>query len=65
MLKEQKKTSTFEEPVNPDPTLSDMGIDKKLSNRSQKVADIPEEEYEELISGWRDRLETEKKYKPL
>ncbi len=54
MLKEQEKneggrplkTGSSEVPVNSEPTLSDMGISKKLSSRSQKMADVPEKEYE-------------------
>ncbi len=49
---EQKKyknhTGSTEEPVYSEPTLSDMGISKKLSSRAQKMAAIPEKEYEEL-----------------
>ncbi len=29
-------------------SLDDIGISKDLSSRSQKMADIPDEEYEEL-----------------
>ncbi len=39
---EQKKyknhTGSSKAPVKPQPTLSDMGIDKNLSSRAQKVA---------------------------
>ncbi len=49
---EQKKyknhTGSTEEPVYSEPTLSDMGISKKLSSRAQKMAAILEEEYEKL-----------------
>ncbi len=34
-----EKTGSAKEPVDLVPTLSDMGIDKKLSSRAQKVAD--------------------------
>ncbi len=49
------KTSTPEEPVLKDrPTLSDVGISKKLSSRSQAIASIPEEEFEETLSQHRE-----------
>ncbi len=58
MLQEQKASggmnkggwaescSSNEEPQVSQPKLSDMGISKKLSSRAQKMAAIPEEEYE-------------------
>ncbi len=33
-------------------SLDNIGISKDLSSRSQKLADVPEEEYEELVGGW-------------
>lgn len=48
------------EPVRDErPTLSDIGVDKKLSAHSQKVAAIPEAEFEDIVADWRDTLETE------
>lgn len=41
------------------PTLADIGVDKKLSAHSQKVAAIPEAEFEGIVADWRDTLETE------
>lgn len=41
------------------PTLADIGVDKKLSSHSQKVAAIPEAEFEGIVGQWRDTLETE------
>jgi phage N-6-adenine-methyltransferase len=38
-------------------TLAEMGIDKKLSARSQKLADLPESEFEKRIAGWKGRVE--------
>lgn len=41
-------------PVTPETTLSDLGIDKRTSSRSQKIASIPEEkELAELKAGQR------------
>lgn len=31
------------------PTLSDLGVDKKLSSRSQQLAAIPDEEFEDIV----------------
>ncbi len=36
------------------PTLSDVGISKKLSSRSQAIASIPEQEFEETLSQHRE-----------
>lgn len=41
--------------VNDRPTLSDVGIDKKLSSRSQAIANIPEEQFEETLSNHREQ----------
>jgi len=40
------------------PTLADQGISKKLSARSKKVAAIPEPEFEEAVSNWREESES-------
>jgi len=51
-------TGAKKEPVMDEtPTLADMGVDKKLSARSQKLAAVPEEEYRQKLSVWRDKLE--------
>lgn len=43
---------------NRTPTLSDIGVDKKLSSHAQKVAAIPVAEFEGIVGQWRDqRLE--------
>lgn len=41
------------------PTLAEAGIDKKLSSRAQKLAAVPEAEFEGLIDEWRGRVEKE------
>lgn len=41
------------------PTLSDAGISKDLSSRSQKLAAIPDAEFEEEVGEWRDRVSAE------
>lgn len=54
-----KETGAIGEPVFDErPTLADIGVDKKLSAHSQKVAAIPEAEFEGIVSDWRDTLET-------
>lgn len=44
---------------NRTPTLADIGVDKKLSSHAQKVAAIPEAEFEGIVGQWRDAIETE------
>lgn len=39
-------------------TLAEAGIDKKLSAHAQKVASIPEPEFEGIVGEWRETLET-------
>lgn len=52
-------TGSAEEPVDRAPTLAEAGIDKKLSSRAQKLAAIPEQEFESHIGEWRSRVERE------
>lgn len=37
------------------PTLADAGIDKKLSSRAQKLAAVPDEQFEGMVGEWRSR----------
>ena len=53
-----EKTGSQEEPVLQPPTLAEVGIDKKLSSHAQKVAAIPEPEFEGIVGEWRETLET-------
>ena len=39
------------EPSNPTPTLSDLGIDKKLSARAQRLAELPAETFAAVAAG--------------
>lgn len=41
------------------PTLADAGIDKKLSSRAQKLAAVPETEFEGMLGEWRERVQSE------
>ncbi len=45
----------IENRVSQVPTLADAGIDKKLSARAQKIAEIPEEKFEQRLSERRER----------
>ena len=57
-----KKTGprgTFTEPRDTTPTLADIGVDKKLSARSQKLAAVPAPEFESKLANWRDRVEAD------
>jgi len=44
---------------NRTPTLADIGIDKKLSAHSQKVAAIPDAEFEGIVDDWREGIEAQ------
>lgn len=39
------------EPSNPTPTLADLGIDKKVSARAQKLAALPAEQFAAVVAG--------------
>ncbi|MES0071882.1 MT-A70 family methyltransferase [Mesorhizobium sp. M0058] len=53
------KTSAEREQLPEPPTLADVGIDRKLSSRAQKMAAVPEQEFESMIDDWRGRVEVE------
>lgn len=71
MLREQKETVGMAKGGQPyqstpstkegveTPTLANIGVDYKLSMRSQKVADIPEEIFEGMMGEWRERITLE------
>jgi hypothetical protein len=66
MLADQKASAGFAKPgpksvVADDriPTLSDVGISKDLSSRAQKMAAVPEAEFEAEVGEWRDRVQVE------
>ena len=42
-------------PADQPPTLADVGIDKKLSSRSQAIANIPEDEFEMTLAEHREQ----------
>ena len=46
--------------VNAPPTLASLGIDKKLSSRSQKLAAMPEKQFEQKLSTWKEKVEQDK-----
>lgn len=43
------------------PKLSEIGISKDLSSRAQKLAAVPEQEFEKEVGDWRERVEKEGK----
>lgn len=53
---------TKEEPRDPTPTLADMGISKKLSSKAQKIAAVPEKEFEGVMVELNEKIgkETER-----
>ncbi len=54
-----QSTGSISEPVDLVPTLKEMGIDKKLSSRSQKLAAVKEIEFEGHIQEWRENVSAE------
>lgn len=63
----EKKNGSNEEPFNngsnEEPfqrvTLSEVGIDKKLSHRAQALAAVPEPQFEAMVTDWRERVQQE------
>lgn len=53
------KTRAEREQVPEPPTLADAGIDRKLSSRAQKMAAVPDDEYETMLADWRGRVQAE------
>lgn len=53
------RRGSSKEPRDNRPTLSEAGIDKKLSSRAQKMAAVPEAEFEGMIGAWRGRVAQE------
>lgn len=49
----------YTEPRDSAPTLAEAGIDKKLSSRAQKLAAVPEKEFEGMLGDWRERVSSE------
>ena len=47
------RRGTEQEPRDDRPRLADVGISKKLSSQAQKLAAVPESEFEGLIGTWR------------
>ncbi len=48
-------TGTRKVPVQEPPTLAEAGISKKLSSRAQKLAAVPQDNFEELVGEWRGK----------
>jgi hypothetical protein len=44
---------------NSQPTLADAGIDKHLADRARKMAAIPADEFDGIVSDWRERVADE------
>jgi len=51
-----KKTGSESDPVS-QPTLEAAGIDKHLAHRARKLAEVPEQQFENLVADWRDRTQ--------
>ena len=52
----QGPRGAYVEPRDTAPTLSEAGIDKKLSSRAQQLAALPDDEFDDLLGTWRGRL---------
>jgi hypothetical protein len=50
-----RKSKVSEKPLKP--TLAEAGIDKNLGNRARKLRDIPDREFEHVISEGREAIE--------
>tara|TARA_R100001594_G_C4031567_1_gene261415 strand:- start:266 stop:1237 length:972 start_codon:yes stop_codon:yes gene_type:complete len=55
----QNPTGRDKLPVEASPTLAEIGIDKDLSSRAQKLAAVPEDKFEGMLGGWRERVADE------
>lgn len=53
------KTGRDSRPVSGAPTLAEVGISKDLSARAQKIAAVPEAEFEAEVGEWRERVSAE------
>jgi hypothetical protein len=47
------------------PKLADAGISKDLSSRAQKLAAVPEAQFEAEVGEWRERVSTETSSDPM
>jgi hypothetical protein len=55
----REKTGLEQNPVSAPITLSEAGIDKNLADRARKYAAIPQAEFDERLTEYRQRVETE------
>lgn len=53
--KKESPRGSYVEPRDSAPTLAEAGIDKKLSARAQKIAEIPEDKFEQRLAERRDK----------
>jgi len=56
----QLRRGSYMEPREDKPTLADVGIDKKLSMRSQQLAAMPEEHFETTVEHFREQCSQER-----
>src|SRR5437867_975154 len=57
--RKESSRGPYVEPRDTSATLVDIGIDKKLSSRAQKLAAIPDEGFQSMLEEWRRRVEHE------
>lgn len=54
-----EKPDSKTNPVTRAPTLKEVGLDKSMANVCRKMAAIPDEEFESMISDFREKIEKE------
>lgn len=54
-----RETAAISDPVSP-PTLADAVIDKHLADRARKYAAIPEDEFNDIVTDWRERVSADR-----
>jgi len=57
--KKEGPRGAYVEPRDTLPKLSDVGIDKRLSSRAQKIAAVTADKFEEMVDDWRGRVQQE------
>jgi len=57
--RKESSRGPYVEPRDTSATLVDIGIDKKLSSRAQKLAAIPDEGFQSMLEEWRRGVEHE------
>lgn len=54
-----KETGFEGNPVSKPPTLKEAGVGKAMADRARKMAAIPDDEFEGIVGGWREKVAQE------